>query len=161
MERLRNHVGNSALCKSVNLNRHGLVNLIVKHGDKAIHLADASERFLYLLFSETHVDFKSRLVVEKLAIDLGAIEDVRIIGLTIGQLPRRILHGVGHLGTNLLENRTVFPCVHHDTRGVAAIGAVYENDPANSVRQLLNVVVHGVGANDSLTQIDHVRKVFV
>ena len=75
--------------------------------------------------------------IEAVAKEVGfsnrLMEHVRIIGLTVNEIPGLILDSLWHLRMNLLDDRAILPCIHENGRSRTAIGAIDEDDFANVI----------------------------
>ena len=159
--RLDDHVVDGAHNERVVTHRHGLLDLVEDHGDESVELGCAGEGLLHLHLSDGRLDLEGGHLVEELGLGDGLVEDMRIVGLTVNQIPAFILNSLRHLAGDLLNDGAELPCVHEDGRGRTAIGTVNENDLADMVDKGADIGVESIGVEDGSTNVNHVGKILV
>lgn len=158
---LQNHVVDGAHDQSVHTNGHGLIDLVEEHGDEGVELGSAGEGLLHLTLCDGAVDLEGCHLVEELGLSFGLVENVRIIGRAIGQLPRLVLDSHRHFGTDLLHDRAVLPRITQDRRGRTLIRPDDEDHLADVVNEGLDILVESAGVEDRGTDVDDVGQVLV
>ena len=161
MNGLTNHVVDGAHDKSIHPNSHGLFHLIEQHGDESVELDCTGEGLLHLHLGNGTLNLERHHLVEELSFCDGLVENVRVIGLAVGQIPAFILHGNGHFAGNLLHDRTVLELGHDDRRGRATIGAVDENHLADVIDKALDVLIERIGVKDCCANVNDIGQVLI
>ena len=161
LDGLSDHAVDGAHDEGIVAHGHGLLDLVEDHGDKGVELGGAGEGLLHLHLGDGRLDLEGGHLVEELGLGHGLVEDMRIVGLTIHQIPALVLHGLGHLAGDLLDHRAVLPFVHEDGRSGAAICAVDKNDLADVVDERTHVGVEGLAVEDGCANVNDVGEVFL
>lgn len=153
------HVVDGTHDKGVGAHSHGLLDLVVKHRDKSIELGCGGERLLHLHLGDGPVDLESGHFVEELSFRVGLMENVRIVGGSIGQVPRLIFYRLGHFAGDFFDDRTILPRVHEDGRSGAAIGTIDKDHFADVVDQRFDIFVKSLGVEDGRTNVNDIGKI--
>jgi len=136
-------------------NCHALLNLIKKHGQKAVELGSAGEGLIQRLLLHGALDLERGHLVEELDVHVGLVEHVGIIGRAVGEIPALVLSGGGKAGADLLQNGAVPPIVHHNGRGGTGVGAIDKDNLTDMVDEGTNEAIERVGIENLVACIDN------
>ena len=148
VEGLGHHVVDGTHDEVIEGNRHGLLNLVEKHGEEAIELGRAGEGLVHGLLLHGSLDLERGHLIEELDVHVRLVEHVGIVGGTVGQVPALVLGSGGQPGADLLQNGAVSPIVHHDGRSGAGIRTVDEHNLADMVDEGTYETVKSVGVEN-------------
>lgn len=156
-----NHIVDGSHDERIHANSQGLLRFILEHGDKGVQLLAAGERLFHLTLGDRAVDLESGSLVEELGGRLGLGEDIGIVTLTVGQLPRGVLGCNRHFTGDFLQNGTVLPAVHQNGGRGAGVGSVDENDLANVVDKSFDIGIKRIGVEDLVANVDDVGQILL
>ena len=154
VERLGHHVVDGTHDEVVKGNRHAFLNLVEKHGQKAVELGGTGERLIQGLLLDRPLDLERRHLVEELDVDVGLVEHVGIVGRTVRQIPAFVLCSHREPGADLLQNGAVPPVVHEDGGCGAGVGPVHEDNLADVVDKGSDEPVERVGVENRVARVD-------
>jgi len=160
-ERLTDHVIDRAHDEVIKCNRHRLINLIEKHGRECVELSGAGERLLDLHGCQGLGNLERGHLVEELGPSNRAIEHVGIIRRARGQIPALVLGCLGHLGTNLFEDRPELPAIHHDIGSSRTIAAVNVLHLADTIDKVFYPLIDGIIGENLIANIDNIAEIFL
>jgi len=161
VEGLCDHVVDGTHDEVVESDRHALLDLVQKHGQEGVELGGAGEGLIEGFLLHGALDLERGHLVEELDVHVGLVEDVGVIGLAVGEIPRLVLGGGRQTGTDLFENRAITPIIHHDGRRGAGVGTVDEYNLTNVVDEGTNEAVERVSIEDSVACIHNASEILL
>ena len=112
---------------------HGLADGIEEHGDKAIHLFRGGERGLQLVHRDREGNLEGDMGVEVFSVHIGAVEDVGIVGGSIGESPFLVDLGDREFDIHFAHDGAIFPSVADEFGEPTIVGPIDKNHFADSI----------------------------